>query len=105
MFWIFTGVFAPELVIFTAWRQCCSARLLGKLVRELQRETDDDVKMPAKKGSAVATVTLEILQSVNSSPRKHAWSITHDFFASTGGFALEIVESMTVYLRIEDTGG
>lgn len=35
--WIFTGVFAPELVVFTAWRQWCSARLLGKLIKELHR--------------------------------------------------------------------
>ena len=34
--WILAGVYAPELVVFTAWRQWSSAKLLGKLVKDLQ---------------------------------------------------------------------
>ena len=32
--WIITGGYAPELVLFTAWRQWSSAKLLSKLVDE-----------------------------------------------------------------------
>lgn len=32
--WIITGVYAPELVVFTAWRQWSSARILGKIVKQ-----------------------------------------------------------------------
>ena len=35
--WIVAGVYAPELVVFTAWRQWSSARLLGSLVREMRQ--------------------------------------------------------------------
>ena len=34
--WIIVGVYAPEMVVFTAWRQWSSAKLLGNLVRELE---------------------------------------------------------------------
>ena len=64
--WIVTGIYAPELVVFTAWRQWSSARILHKTVKEalsMQRIGPD---------------------------RHHEWDMTHSFFACTGGFAFDI---------------
>ncbi|KAL8646747.1 MAG: hypothetical protein Q9210_005952 [Variospora velana] len=37
--WIFTGVYAPELVVFTAWRQWSSAKILGGFAFELDESS------------------------------------------------------------------
>ena len=34
--WIIIGMYAPELVVFTAWRQWSSAKILGKLVHDFK---------------------------------------------------------------------
>lgn len=65
--WIITGVYAPELVVFTAWRQWSSARILGKIVGQ---------QMDGREKTA-----------------KNQWTKTHDFFACTGGFAFDLSES------------
>ncbi|KAF3939537.1 hypothetical protein ABW19_dt0209686 [Dactylella cylindrospora] len=62
--WIFAGIYAPELVVFTAWRQWSSARVLHKIVKNGQQSKRNTFKNP--------------------------WTLTHSFFASTGGFAIEI---------------
>jgi len=61
--WIIAGVYAPELVVFTAWRQWNSANYLSSAVDESYKE-------------------LKL--------RKPEWSSTHSFFACAGGFALQI---------------
>lgn len=70
--WIITGIYAPELVVFAAWRQWCSAKLLHKLVTETLKDTNS-----IKNGSC-------------SPSRATEWSMTHSFFACTGGFAFEL---------------
>lgn len=67
--WIVTGIYAPELVVFTAWRQWCSARLLQQLVEESLRDSQPDLQ--SKKDNT-------------------EWTISHSFFACTGGFAFEL---------------
>lgn len=62
--WISTGVYASELVVFTAWRQWSSARILKNLVRG-QRQVDDKAEW-------------------------HEWTMTHSFFACIGGFAFDV---------------
>ena len=69
--WIITGVYAPELVVFTAWRQWCSAKILGNLVKDLQ--VKHRAPLPA--------------------PNNCEWTMAHSFFASTGGFAFEIEDA------------
>lgn len=64
--WILTGVYAPELVVFTAWRQWSSARILGRRVRANDTRSD-----------------------VLRNESRHQWTMAHDFFACTGGFAFE----------------
>ena len=63
--WVIIGIYAPELVVFTAWRQWSSAKILANLVRNLQVH---DEKMLAS----------------------NEWTMTHSFFACTGGFAFQL---------------
>ncbi|KAI1395782.1 hypothetical protein F4819DRAFT_500756 [Hypoxylon fuscum] len=67
--WILAGVYAPELVVFTAWRQWCSARLLQQIVEQILKDTQP---------------------SSQQSERLAQWTMAHSFFACTGGFAFEI---------------
>ena len=71
--WILTGVFGPELVAFTAWRQWCSARLLRDLADQRVAEAQKAMNEESKK--------IE---------RRHKWTMVHSFFASGGGFAFDI---------------
>ena len=77
--WITTGVFAPELVAFTAWRQWCSARLLSKKIACLVSESQTEKGYNHSWKVAASSVQ-----------RQHKWTLTHSFYASTGGFAFEI---------------
>ena len=85
--WIITGVFAPELVVFAAWRQWSSARLLGGIIAEtkLENRQNDKSAQPGHK-TAVAANLKEIPDDQN----QLRWTRVHDFFASTGGFAFEV---------------
>ena len=83
--WIATGVYAPELVVFTAWRQWSSAKLLSNLVDkrgEVGKQTHDNWDE-----EVVAPDRLS-----------YAWTMTHSFFASTGGFAFENADDEAQYL-------
>ena len=75
--WVIAGIYAPELVVFTAWRQWSSARILQSLI-------EDHISLEAKEGG---------LQ--RASARKHKWTMTHSFFACTGGFAFEVERDQT----------
>ncbi|KAL8718565.1 MAG: hypothetical protein Q9225_004312 [Loekoesia sp. 1 TL-2023] len=61
------GVYAPELVVFTAWRQWSSAKILGRKTREADHKLGEQ-----------------------DSSRRYEWTMAHNFYASTGGFAFEI---------------
>ncbi|KAK7972231.1 hypothetical protein PG988_006365 [Apiospora saccharicola] len=75
--WVIAGLYSPELVVFAAWRQWSSARILQKLVEDtMQRDDDGDVT-----GS----------KDIDRRPkRRFEWTMTHSFFACSGGFALEL---------------
>ena len=75
--WIITGVYAPELVVFTAWRQWCSAKILRDLIEDLQQRQT--------KGS-----DSELPNNNNK------WSMAHSFFACTGGFAFDTENDETL---------
>ena len=81
--WVLAGIYAPELVVFTAWRQWASAKLLGSLVQKLYAEDKERVRdiYDTTTGHTTATAPFD---------RKYKWTRVHDFFASTGGFAFEI---------------
>ena len=73
--WIITGIYAPELVVFAAWRQWCSAKLLQKLVTGT---LDNTSPKPSDNSDTSA------------SSKPYEWTMTHSFFACTGGFAFEL---------------
>jgi hypothetical protein len=97
--WIVTGVYAPELVVFTAWRQWASARLLGKLVNKLSQESRQkgrarlettDATVPHGETAFALLPGRSMYNASSFVDRRHKWTKTHDFFASTGGFAFEL---------------
>lgn len=75
--WIFAGIYSPEMVVFAAWRQWDSARLLQKAVEQV----------------------IEKEAGVNG----WTWTPAHSFFACSGGFALEL-ESLNHALKDEAMG-
>lgn len=87
--WVCIGVYAPELVVFTAWRQWSSARILGQTVAVIQKgaglhiQQDKETKDGHEDGARLSG-------NADLGHRKYAWTTTHDFFASTGGFAFEL---------------
>ncbi|GJN66913.1 hypothetical protein PLICBS_000935 [Purpureocillium lilacinum] len=73
--WIFAGIYAPELVVFVAWRQWCSARLLQQHILRLHadaKERGDD----------------SFSETNHDEPP--LWTMAHSFFACAGGFAIEL---------------
>ena len=70
--WIVAGIYAPELVVFVAWRQWRSARLL-------QRVVDDSLRKGGSKDDAPS-----------AGARRFPWTMAHSFFACSGGFAFEL---------------
>lgn len=83
--WIVTGVYAPELVVFTAWRQWSSAKLLSNLVDR-----------QGQLGKQPYGVWDEGMFHPGSP--SYEWTMTHSFFASTGGFAFENADDEAQYL-------
>ena len=83
--WIITGVYAPELVVFTAWRQWSSAKLLSNLV--------DSRGQFGKQPHGVWNGEM-----IPPGRLSHEWTMTHSFFASTGGFAFENAGDEVQYL-------
>lgn len=67
--WVIAGIYAPELVVFAAWRQWSSARML-------QKNVEESLLTSSKHDSAP--------------PRRFGWTMAHSFFACSGGFAFEI---------------
>ena len=91
--WIFTGVWGPELVVFTAWRQWCSARVLGRMIKEMDKTSKpgkEDTFTKPELSHTASTSPTEILVSGRSKQRRNTWTMTHSFFASTGGFAFDL---------------
>ena len=67
--WVVAGIYAPELVIFAAWRQRSSAKILQHIVDDSIQGVDGDVS--ARK-------------------RRFPWIMAHSFFACAGAFAFEL---------------
>lgn len=85
--WITTGVWQPGLAVFTAWRQWCSARALGWMVKEMEENLEAEKRVPPQDRSSPASSLspTEILVSSDLKQRKNTWTMTHSFFTSTGG--------------------
>ncbi|KAF3004746.1 hypothetical protein E8E13_000096 [Curvularia kusanoi] len=81
--WCVIGLFAPELILYTAWRQLASARQLCHKINK-GREIENDEQTSVDK-------TFKKREVVN---RKHIvaeqWTLAHGFYGSMGGFAIDI---------------
>ncbi|KAH7564337.1 hypothetical protein BM1_01384 [Bipolaris maydis] len=79
--WCVLGLFAPELILYTVWRQLASARQLCFEIENItskqqnRNETCDE--------STIVTET-------HMKDPKKPWTITHGFCASIGGSALDL---------------
>ncbi|KIV84738.1 hypothetical protein PV11_00498 [Exophiala sideris] len=71
--WILCGMFAPELVVFTAWSQWVSARELMRTVQQCNKGLDRSTQYPE-------------------------WSMKHSFFAQMGGFAIDTKNHAEEYI-------
>ncbi|KAL1793678.1 hypothetical protein ACET3X_008660 [Alternaria dauci] len=78
--WCVLGLFAPELILYTAWRQLASARQLCSEVEEAKRKKEDGARTHEK-----TTVSEE-----HDQHRQSPWTIVHGFYGTMGGFALDI---------------
>lgn len=91
--WITIGIYAPELVVFTAWRQWSSAQLLGKIAQEeiVKNEHNESATQDTIDRKLDEEIHVERSTETYRKPkRKYHWTQVHSFFASTGGFAFEI---------------
>jgi hypothetical protein len=98
--WCIIGLFAPELILYTAWRQLASARQLRYEIdqardSELRRSTSiekvDSDGIPNEQHRTdmfqVVSITKEPAQNdIKSTP----WTMAHGFYGSMGGFAIDI---------------
>ncbi|KAK0109755.1 hypothetical protein ONS95_002431 [Cadophora gregata] len=67
--WGLIGIFAPELVVFAAWRQYNFAKELHKRMNHHISETKEKTK--------------------SSTERRHPWTTVHSFYAGMGGFIIQ----------------
>lgn len=88
--WVCLGIFGPELVMFTAWKQWASARALQNMMQnkiQCSRCPDDKLKNTIsvddcpcgrRKGSITANV------------QPPDWTVVQGFYATMGGFVFEL---------------
>ena len=91
--WIIAGIYAPELVVFTAWRQWSSARILSTVVRETRQNARDSLyQRKASTANSKISGKDALFTAIDrrSLDYRHEWTMTHSFFASTGGFAFDV---------------
>lgn len=78
--WVSVGIIAPELVVYTAWRQWISANHLNKQL------------IKSKKDRAVS------MESVPGPSFLGNWSMVHSFFVEMGGFVIAREHGVNVTL-------
>ncbi|USP76876.1 hypothetical protein yc1106_04150 [Curvularia clavata] len=78
--WCVVGLFAPELILYTAWRQLASARQLCIEMEDIRREASSN----ETNDKNVAVTEAHVQDHFNK------WTVTHGFYASMGGFAIEL---------------
>jgi hypothetical protein len=104
--WCIIGLFAPELILYTAWRQLASARQLRFEIGQASKNgpngslsnkkvvKHDNVKY-AELTSSQVVVTSE--ESAQRDAENTPWTIAHGFYGSMGGFAIDNDESSNQY--------
>ena len=102
--WVVLGIFAPELVVWTAWRQWASARGISRIVNQQQatsRSPFESVrrvitqsllqqKSPPLDSSKIPSGTQRSQTFYN--PER--WTTIHGFYAGMGGFVFDLPYTM-----------
>ncbi|MCJ1324309.1 hypothetical protein MMC10_000971 [Thelotrema lepadinum] len=103
--WVVLGIFAPELVVWTAWRQWASARGVARLVNRQQatshspfesikRRLSESLlhqKSPPIDSSKIPTSGAQRSQTFYNPER---WTTIHGFYAGMGGFVFDLPYTM-----------
>ncbi|KAF5879104.1 uncharacterized protein Bfra_006309 [Botrytis fragariae] len=89
--WGVVGIFAPELVVFAAWRQYNSATALKALVQDRISEvmTPCPSERSRTKSSELDNKSTRVEVHDTISP----WTIVHGFYAGMGGFVFDFENS------------
>ncbi|KAM0562393.1 hypothetical protein ACHAPJ_002083 [Fusarium lateritium] len=74
--WVLLGILAPELVLWAAWRQWKSAKLLTAEMQKVLKETKSNP---------------------GQSKRRHGWTQLHSFYVCMGGFVIDADEELDVF--------
>ncbi|KAG8425381.1 hypothetical protein J3458_002086 [Metarhizium acridum] len=82
--WIVAGIYSPELVVFAAWRQWCSARMLNAHIESLMQNRKH------QKQQSAATQNQQGDKLDGHTYPTASWSMAHSFFSCAGGFAFEL---------------
>ncbi|KAF2466062.1 uncharacterized protein BDR25DRAFT_377739 [Lindgomyces ingoldianus] len=108
--WCIIGLFGPELVLYTAWRQWASARELSDEVKRTMgnQEIEGISRKPTANGGGVSRTStgMEKGMSVSESeiPSRSAgrypWTMTHGFYATMGGFAIDLEDTDSEYASL-----
>ena len=98
--WTGLGIFGPELLVWIAWRQYSSARVLSqfsqRLVDHETQHSPRNTKSTTSKGFFGSENSEEIKAEddkniANTEPRplKRSWSLVQGFYATMGGFVFD----------------
>lgn len=91
--WCIVGLFAPELILYTAWRQLASAKQLRFEVEQARESTSRDADVGDKTFAVSSNATAQ-------HPRFSPWTIAHGFYGTMGGFAIDIDDAGDRYAYI-----
>jgi hypothetical protein len=106
--WLFLGLLAPEVVVWSAWRQRSKMTKLSRMMRdsgfmaEKKKKKKKRERIPAWLRTRLADIQTLLLLRAESEPelgegkrqelpynRIHAWTDIHSWYAVMGGFAFE----------------
>ncbi|KAF2826944.1 hypothetical protein CC86DRAFT_350141 [Ophiobolus disseminans] len=93
LLWCVIGLFAPELILYTAWRQLASARQLRYEVEHARGESGSETSSSEK-------IAIAASESRISDKRRAPWTIAHGFYGSMGGFAIDLDDADGRYARV-----
>lgn len=82
--WSLLGVFGPELIIWTAWRQFLSAKALCNEIESLIIE----VSTSFHSRTFLALKTIQVKPDTRST--YESWTLVHGFYAAMGGFVVDL---------------
>ena len=111
--WMLTGLFAPELVVYAAWRQYVSARTLQKRIDGLGSNanketahtvTGDHLPLVGKISERMHYMLIivqkaKIFVDDGTYRERPGWSMMHGFYAGMGGFVFDIDPAFASVLR------